>query len=37
MLRAETVTNYSNVYFQLDKDQSYLLNIVQSDNWGLNH
>jgi hypothetical protein len=34
MLRAESISNYSNVYFQLDKDQSYLLNIVQSDNWG---
>jgi hypothetical protein len=34
MLRAESISNYSNVYFQLDKDQTYLLNIVQIDNWG---
>jgi hypothetical protein len=34
MLRAESIFNYSNVYFELDKDQSYLLNIVQLDNWG---
>lgn len=34
MLTATTIQNYSSVYFQADKDQSYLLNIVQIDQYG---